>query len=129
MKKSDVVFAVILNDKGEVLAVSRKTDHKDFGLVGGKVDPEDLTLVSALAREIKEETGLKLLSADLLMMMPRKDKMGYSYLVTVEDFNIHTYEPHIVKWTNFKTIIDGGNGEFNKLVAQCLEIKGVKFKM
>ena len=52
------VQVVLFNDKGEVLAVSRKDDHNDFGLIGGKMDPEDRTTWDAAVRETKEETGL-----------------------------------------------------------------------
>ena len=54
----EAVQIVILNEKNEVLAVSRKDNHKDFGLPGGKVDPEDFSNVDAIIREVKEETGL-----------------------------------------------------------------------
>lgn len=57
MKKEDAVQIVLLNKKGEVLAVSRKHDHNDFGLIGGKVD-EGENVVEAAIRETKEETGL-----------------------------------------------------------------------
>lgn len=50
------VAALLFNGK-HVLAVSRKTDHNDLGLPGGKIDygesPEE-----ALVRELKEETGI-----------------------------------------------------------------------
>jgi hypothetical protein len=32
---------VLINPDGLVLGVSRKHDHTDFGLIGGKMDPED----------------------------------------------------------------------------------------
>lgn len=49
---------VILNYKNELLAVSRKNDHSDFGLPGGKLD-EGETFFEAALRELFEETGLK----------------------------------------------------------------------
>jgi 8-oxo-dGTP pyrophosphatase MutT (NUDIX family) len=57
-KKS--VAVVLINEDGELLMVSRKDNHNDFGLIGGKVDPEDAadptkdeTIVAAI-RETKE---------------------------------------------------------------------------
>lgn len=52
-------LALVFNSKGEVLAVSRKTDHNDLGFPGGK--PESIdgnNLVSTAEREVYEETGL-----------------------------------------------------------------------
>jgi len=49
---------MVLNEKGEVLVVSRKeTKHETFGLPGGKVDPSESTMAAA-ARELYEETGI-----------------------------------------------------------------------
>jgi 8-oxo-dGTP pyrophosphatase MutT (NUDIX family) len=43
----------------EVLAVSRKLDHADLGLPGGKVELTDANPESAIMRELEEETGLR----------------------------------------------------------------------
>ena len=41
------------------LAVTRRNDNKQWGLVGGKVDPGETTL-QAIVRETQEEVGLNL---------------------------------------------------------------------
>ena len=44
-------------DDNLVLGVSRKDDHNDWGLPGGKIDPGE-TALEAVIRETKEETNL-----------------------------------------------------------------------
>tara|TARA_Y100000385_G_scaffold197965_1_gene204913 strand:- start:4747 stop:5139 length:393 start_codon:yes stop_codon:yes gene_type:complete len=112
------VTAVILNDKGQVLAVSRKDNHNDFGLIGGWVDTKDDSLEMALCREIKEETGLIVKPTNLLQVlsMNRGGNMSYSYYVKDYEGEIETDEPHIVKWTDFEEIKNGSFGYWNTLV-------------
>lgn len=50
------VCVFIMNDKGQLLSVSRKDDPADIGLPGGKVDAGETPLEAAL-RELFEETG------------------------------------------------------------------------
>lgn len=112
------VTAVILNDKNEVLAVSRKDDHNDFSLPGGWVDTKDDSLEMAICREIKEETGLIVKPTNLLQVlsMNRGGNMSYSYYVKDYEGKIETDEPHIVKWTDFEEIKNGSFGYWNTLV-------------
>lgn len=51
------VVALLLNEKRQVLAVSRKKDHADLGFPGGKVDAGESGWHAAI-RELDEETGL-----------------------------------------------------------------------
>lgn len=124
------VQVILLNDNGEVLAVSRKDNHKDFGLIGGKVDPEDNgDFIAAAIREAKEETGLDIYNLRLVFAMHKDGYMGYTFLA---DFfgEITTDEPHIVKWVPFIQIIDNSSfGEWNALVATSLKNAGITFKM
>lgn len=52
---------LIFRNDGKVLACSRKDNPNAFGLPGGKVDKEDISLVDAALRELKEETGIELI--------------------------------------------------------------------
>lgn len=54
MKKA--VCALILDSNNKILSVTRKNNHDDWGLPGGKLD-EDETFQVALIREVLEETG------------------------------------------------------------------------
>jgi 8-oxo-dGTP pyrophosphatase MutT (NUDIX family) len=54
--KQAVVALIIKN--GLILGITRRNDKTKYGLIGGKVDPDE-TLEQALYREVKEETGIK----------------------------------------------------------------------
>jgi 8-oxo-dGTP pyrophosphatase MutT (NUDIX family) len=43
----------------ECLLVARKDDHTRWSLPGGKVDPDEVSVMAAI-RELKEETGIRL---------------------------------------------------------------------
>lgn len=51
------VVALFIQD-GKILAISRKTNHEDLGLPGGKIDSTDKTPEDALKREVDEEVGV-----------------------------------------------------------------------
>lgn len=85
----DIVTAVIRDDAGRMLVV-RKRGTAIFMKPGGKREPgeDDLT---ALARELDEELGCKLVSADLLghFEAPAANEAGFTvkaatYLAKVE---------------------------------------------
>jgi len=126
LKKS--VQVILLNEEGEVLAVSRKYNHNDFGLIGGKVDPEDSSLEFAAIRETKEETGLDITNLKCIYQRFANGRMCYTFLADYSG-EIHTDEPHIVKWTSFETINNGCFGEWNKIVTQSLLDMGFKIKL
>lgn len=124
------VQAVIFNDKREVLAVSRKDDHDDFGLPGGKRDPEDFCNEAAMKRELMEETGLdcNMNTAVEIFSMHKGGYMGITYYIKDWEGKINYTEPHVVKWTHFQTLKDGSFGRYNSLVAESLDDMGVDYK-
>lgn len=108
--------------KGEIfnspiLAVSRKNDHNDFGLCGGKVDPEDVSCFEAMKREVYEETGLVVENAYPIFFREEDgDFVGLTYLVTKYSGAIHKTsekETGIVKWTDFEELKNGSFGKYN----------------
>jgi 8-oxo-dGTP pyrophosphatase MutT (NUDIX family) len=127
--KEDAVQVVIINNDGEVCLVSRKDDHDDFGLIGGKVD-EGETLGQAAIRECKEETGIKITNLRLIFAMHRKNRMGYTYLAdyTGEIDYDKEKEPHIVKWGKMVEATKGSFAYWNKMVTDSMESAGIKFK-
>lgn len=129
MKRS--VQAVILNGNNEILCVSRKDNHNDFGFPGGSVEEFDNTLEDALKREIFEETGLNVNMETSIMVfsMFKGNNMGYTYLIKDWEGILNSEEPHIIKWSNYQTVLDGKFGIWNKLVLESLTNMGIKIKL
>jgi 8-oxo-dGTP pyrophosphatase MutT (NUDIX family) len=112
---------VLINDEGLVLGVSRKHDHNDMGLPGGKQDPEDGDdpMVTAI-RECKEETGLDVTDLKLVFAIHKGGNMGFTYLAKYSG-KIEHNEPHVVKWVPFQSLVRGTFGRYNQLVAESLD--------
>ena len=125
------VTAVILNDKNQVLGVSRKGNITDMGLVGGKVDETDDTFEDAMYRETMEETGLTIDTNTMVerLSMPKhmngNTYWGHTYLIRDWYGEIQTDEPHVVKWTDFDELLRGSFGKWNNIVREILIDLGV----
>jgi 8-oxo-dGTP pyrophosphatase MutT (NUDIX family) len=122
------VQVVLLNSDGLVLGVSRKTDHNDFGLVGGSLEDYDLTPELGAIRETKEESGLDISNLRLIYVKASSDgRVGYTYLADwTGDINFD--EPHVVKWTTFSELIKGSFGRWNLEVYHSLLNLGINVK-
>ncbi len=120
---------VLINEEGLILGVSRKDNHKDFGLPGGKMDPEDNgdPMVTAI-RECKEETGLDVYDLQLVFAIHKSGNMGYTYLAKYSG-EINHNEPHVVKWVPMQVLINGSFGRYNEMVSESLTSMGVPFQM
>lgn len=118
---------VLINKEGLVLGVSRKTNHNDFGLPGGKMDPEDNeNPITTAIRETFEETGLRVTNLKLVFAIHKSGNMGYTYLADYEG-EINHNEPHVVKWLPFERLVVGSFGKYNKLVSESLTDMGIKY--
>lgn len=111
---------VLINEEGLVLGVSRKHDHNDFGLPGGRMNPEDNDPIQTAIRECKEETGLDVTDLRLVFAIHKGGNMGYTYLAKYSG-EINYNEPHVVKWVPFQTLVRGSFGRYNQLVAESLD--------
>jgi len=122
------VSIVLINDEGKILGVSRKHDHTDMGLVGGKVDPEDnFDLIAAAIREAKEETGLDIHDLEVIYASHWGNRMQWTFLAKWTG-EIHTDEPHVVKWIDTKTLMQGSFKEYNLEVLASLNEIGINIK-
>jgi ADP-ribose pyrophosphatase YjhB (NUDIX family) len=119
---------VLINKEGLVLGVSRKDNHNDMGLPGGKMDPEDMgdPMVTAI-RECKEETGLDATDLELVFAIHKNGNMGYTYLAKYTG-EIEHDEPHVVKWLPFQALINGSFGKYNQMVSESLTSMGIEYR-
>lgn len=107
-----------VRDDGKILAVSRKDNHEDFGLPGGKVDGDEpgwLTVV----REVQEETGLLVMGVNSKPIFTDGDSLTGKYLVEtylVEELygEINTSEPGKVAWVGWEDLFRGSFGNYNR---------------
>lgn len=122
--KDEDIYAVQLyfqSNDGKVLGVSRRNDHGDFGLPGGKVDKGE-TPILALIREVKEETGIDLKEEYIKPIyegLTRSGKISrtYSYNVGIEALNftegIHEDNGGLAKFITWSDLIGGSFAIYN----------------
>jgi 8-oxo-dGTP pyrophosphatase MutT (NUDIX family) len=113
----------------EILCVSRKTDHTDFGLVGGKIDDFE-TPLEAIIRETKEETGLDIsiiTEHDLIDLSPENDFLVSTYLLQYNQISmgdIDSEENHVIKWINMTDLVNNNKYTYykfnNKIITKYL---------
>ncbi len=111
-------------DDGLILAVSRKTDRTKFGLPGGKVDPGE-TDAEAIAREVQEETGLKVNDLKVLFVNECEGTVVYhtkTYFAGTIEGKIHTDEPLDIAWVSPQVLLDGPFGDYNRKLFECVGV-------
>lgn len=116
MRKKFAATVLIIKD-GKVLAVSRKDNHKDFGLPGGKLDKGESFLEAAI-RELKEETGL--IAHKVRHVFTHDD--GYGYIVATfiaEEYSgelrvLSKKETGKIEWVIPQVLLDGCFSDYNR---------------
>jgi 8-oxo-dGTP pyrophosphatase MutT (NUDIX family) len=111
MKPSGTCVVLFKEDK--ILGVTRKHNHNDWGLPGGKLDPGE-TALQAIVRETKEETGLDIFNIELVDQRIFKDRLVY--LFKADWKGKIEYDPNtegVCDWVTWKELIEGSFGEYN----------------
>jgi len=120
---------LVMNNGGEILAVSRKDDKEDFGLPGGKVEPGE-TPIEAAARELSEETGYLLTKPQYRMIYHNEadGKLTVTYHIDISALTRGSAptEGGAVAWVKPETLALGKTfGEYNRgLFKAC----GIRFE-
>ncbi len=110
---------LIFNEENKVLAVSRRGEHTQFGLPGGKVDDGETTLQAAV-RELQEETGIVLYDDDdLEFLYADDDGHGYDVTTFILTRSLRYHEASqqesdmVVEWVEPRVLISGPFGQYN----------------
>src|SRR3954471_11087536 len=92
---------VLINSKGQILSVGRKTNNADRNLPGGKLESQDNESFEAAAiRETEEETGLKIFNLKEVYRALCIGEVTYDTVCYTADWSgeIHTKEVGTVEW-------------------------------
>ena len=104
---------VILTKEDKILGVTRKYNHNDWGLPGGKLDPGE-TALEAIIRESKEETGLDIFNVELIDQRVFKDRLVYLFKADWSgEINYDPITEGICDWVTWKELLEGSFGEYN----------------
>lgn len=109
------VCAVILDENYRLLSVSRRNNLTDYGLIGGKVDGNEL-LIEALVREVKEETGLDVLKHSLLWERKDGEYQVFTFIVQAEG-TLVSEDSCVLRWMSeeeLNLLMSGSFGQYNK---------------
>lgn len=112
--------------KGDLLlSISRENDLEDFGLPGGKLELDENWL-TGLVREVREEAGVEIISANLV----HEGESDDGHYVRVYDCRLASYpetfpsNPEgVVKWAKPSELVKGCFQKFNRLALSAANVE------
>lgn len=108
-----VATALILCN-GNCVLVSRKENHSDFGLPGGKLEDGE-TFYDAFVREIFEETGLRVSTYESIYTDFYRGNDVFTFLVHVPtQLPLSTSESAVVRWGPTSELLAGSFADYNE---------------
>ena len=123
IREKKPAVTVILFNQGRILGVSRKDNHQDFGLPGGKLEDHE-SFEQAAKREVLEETGLT--TFGLHPIFWRVD--GEYYVITYMGQwkgEVNTEESGKAEWITWEELEAGTFGKYNRELKETLIKKGM----
>lgn len=112
-EKAPAVVAYVLRN-GLLLSVTRK-DTGEHAVPGGKAEPDE-TLEKALERELFEETGLRLVSWELVSEgIHDSGRRVFAYRVIADGDPVAKEEGTRVEWVSPETIARGFGSSFHSV--------------
>lgn len=103
---------VLIIKNAKVLAISRKNDHTNFGLVGGKCK-ENETFEQCAIRETYEETGLTIYELTLVFTRQDDEYEVQTFIPKSYSGTIVESDEGIVRWVSPEVVMAGTFGQYN----------------
>ena len=105
----------LLFHNNKILSVSRKSNHNDFNLFGGKLEGGE-TWEEALIQECYEETGYNIRIIPVYYEAMCYDTLVRTYICIATDYSLEYPERDlaVVKYLSPSELTSGSFGDYNK---------------
>lgn len=113
----------LLFHNNKILSVSRKSNHNDFNLFGGKLEKGE-TWKQALIRECYEETGCSIKIIPIYYEAMCGDTLVRTYICVATDYSLEYPEKDlaVVKFLASTELTEGTFGDYNKALFKHFNI-------
>lgn len=113
----------LLFHNNKILAVSRKSNHNDFNLFGGKLENDEIW-EQALIREAYEETGYNISIIPVYYEAMCDDTLVRTYICIATDWDLDYPERDlaVVKYLSLSALTEGAFGDYNKALFKHFNI-------